>query len=297
MKTDHVTFIAASAEFRCERCGAFQYVVDEVDIATCITQLRGFALTHSVCKPRPEPTRQLPLPHTQDHTKTAKDRAPGRSREEPAGGSAPTSEEPNGGAEEARPPMQDGKPWCGECGCYHNPGENTLCPTNPCPCGDQGRPGHPLGHCDSAQLGPHGEGIDGSTDEPAPEIDPPGPDVFAQLYPMARDHGTLRDDLHAVLTPEQYALLPNGTVEAWHPATGIFDAIAHWARIEKAHIEIPKREPIAGFYLQGRMPMPVKLAELLGKPAKPKRARKPRKPRAAEPLNACGPNDTDPTSI
>lgn len=272
MKTDHVTFIAASAEFRCERCGAFLLLVDEIDIATCITQLRGFALTHSVCKPRPEPTRQTALPNAAAIMGQAQAQAQPCVEDVLAG--------IDSSADEPAPltsPAQRGK--CGLCGRFgqlqfYELGLMMVC----------------LGGCPE-------EGIDGSTDEPAEEIDPPGPDVFAKLYPMARDHSTLRDHLHAVLTPEQYAKLPHGTVEAWHPATGIFDAIAHWARIEKAHTEIPKREPIAGFYLQGRMPMPVKLAELLGETAKPKRARKAHKPRAAEPLNACGPNDTSSTSI
>lgn len=104
-------------------------------------------------------------------------------------------------------------------------------------------------------------------------------DQFVELYPMARTHAALRDYLFEVLTPGQYGRLPDGTVEAWHPATGIFDAVAHWARIEKAHQDAAERarqgEPaIAGLTIPARMPMPEALQEALGRNPKKKRSRK-----------------------
>jgi hypothetical protein len=116
---------------------------------------------------------------------------------------------------------------------------------------------------------------------PSPQLALPGTevDLFAKMYPMARDHGALRDALHRVLTPEQYEKLPHGTVEGWHVASGIFDGAAHWARLERGHIDVAARvargEPaIPGLTIPGRFAMPPPLAELLGeKPGKAKKKR------------------------
>jgi hypothetical protein len=98
-------------------------------------------------------------------------------------------------------------------------------------------------------------GIDASNDEPAPEIDPPGPYArFEEMYPSATDSTRLATDLWRVLEPDQIQKLDSG----------IFNAVANWARIEKAHAEAGKREPIAGLTLPRREPMPEKLADLLG---------------------------------
>lgn len=120
--------------------------------------------------------------------------------------------------------------------------------------------------------------IDGSTDEPAPEIDPPGTDLFAKMYPMAADHATLRNDLHRVLSPEHYAKLPHGTVEAWPPRSAQFDEVANWARIGKCHLDHQARAQrgeasIPGLYIRSWMSMPHCLEAIVGKPKKQKGAR------------------------
>lgn len=119
--------------------------------------------------------------------------------------------------------------------------------------------------------------------ERSPQMPLPGTeevDLFAKMYPIARDHGALRDALHRVLPEEHYGKLAHGTVEGWHVSSGIFDAVAHWARLERAHQEVAaraqrKEAPIPGLTIPGRFPMPEKLAEALGeKAAKKKRGRK-----------------------
>ncbi|HEU4582683.1 MAG TPA: hypothetical protein VFS67_30710 [Polyangiaceae bacterium] len=111
---------------------------------------------------------------------------------------------------------------------------------------------------------------DASGDLPtAPEVD-----QFVELYPMARTHEALRDYLADALAPGQYEPLPDGTVEAWGVATGVFDAVAHWARIEKAHRDAAGREPIAGLCIPRRIPMPEALQQALAGRAAKKRSRK-----------------------
>lgn len=110
------------------------------------------------------------------------------------------------------------------------------------------------------------------------EVSPP-PDPFAARYPMARDALRLHADLSVALQGVQ---VPSAErLGQWHPDTGIFQAIAHWARLELAHMNAKEHPEIE---IPGRMPMPEKLAELrrgLGRP-KPK-ARKPsrRRPETA----------------
>lgn len=128
-------------------------------------------------------------------------------------------------------------------------------------------------------------------DPSAAKTSPPPPprDVFADLYPAARTHGALRDDLHDGLTDSEYSLLVNGTIEAWHPDTGIFQGVAHWARVARAHADSAGRaaagEPgIAGLNIPALGPKPIPLVWLLkgdgtngngkakGKPAKKRRS-------------------------
>lgn len=105
--------------------------------------------------------------------------------------------------------------------------------------------------------------IDASTDEPAPEIDPPGPYArFDELYPLATNPLQLLVQLIDFMPEEQHRVLRDNV--SWHPASGIFNAVANWARIEKAHAEAGTREPIAGLTIPRREPMPQALAELLG---------------------------------
>lgn len=116
-------------------------------------------------------------------------------------------------------------------------------------------------------------GIDANTDEPDPETDPPGPDPFAVAYPMARDHEKLRADLAVVL---QGVLVPTREqLGRHHPSTGVFDAIAHWTRLELARMN---RESHPDLDIPTPLPMPEKLAEMrseIGTPAKKKRGARP----------------------
>lgn len=158
---------------------------------------------------------------------------------------------------------------CRDCGTHHQPGE---CPDpDPAP-----------SFIDEADL--RDTGIDASTSDPAPEIDPPGPYArFEEMYPMATDHDGLMNALCNVLPQGDYMQIhapeKEIAIERWHPASGIFNAVAHWARIEKAHAEAGTREPIAGLTIPRREPMPEKLAELLG-------VKKPKEKRGARPLTS-----------
>lgn len=121
-------------------------------------------------------------------------------------------------------------------------------------------------------------GIDASTDEPAPEIDPPGPEPWAHKYPMARDHAALRGHLLVALSNSGLNTPTVEQLQQWaHPATGIFDAAAHWARIQVAALnetEDRKHDP-SWIGPRERPPMPEKLRELIeGEAPKKKRRRK-----------------------
>lgn len=112
--------------------------------------------------------------------------------------------------------------------------------------------------------------------ERSPQLPIPGTeevDLFAKMYPFPRDHSSLRGILHHVLTSEQYAKLPHGTVEGWPLASVAFDAIASWARHERARKEAATRAQrgeaaVPGLTIPGRFPVPKELAELLGEKEK-----------------------------
>lgn len=112
----------------------------------------------------------------------------------------------------------------------------------------------------------------------APEIDPPGPyALFEEMYPLAPESTRLATDLRQALNDVQFRKLEAvGAPHNWHPASGIFNAVANWARIEKAHAEAGKRAPVAGLALPRREPMPEKLREIVEPGAPKKAARKPR---------------------
>lgn len=123
-------------------------------------------------------------------------------------------------------------------------------------------------------------GDDGYSPDPDTDPKPPPRDVFAELYPMARSHGALRDYLFEVLTDEQYTKLPDGTVEGWDVHNGIFDAIAHWARVGIARKDASERAKrgdatVDGLYVPTLPPMPPALAALLGPSAKKRRGARP----------------------
>jgi hypothetical protein len=118
------------------------------------------------------------------------------------------------------------------------------------------------------------QGIDGMSDEPDPETDPPGAlDIFAKMFPMPRDATHLTRLVLAVLPLEQHAKFRD-----WSLPTGAgFDEIAHWARTEQARIDAQGRaqrgEPgIPGLYIPTAR-MPLCLSEALGLTKKKRGAR------------------------
>lgn len=126
---------------------------------------------------------------------------------------------------------------------------------------------------------PCNPGIDGSTEEPAPEIDPPSPyEKFERMYPLATNHVDLWESLRSAIPKSQCAKLPSEL--PWDADTGIFNAVATWSRIERAHLDAAQRAPIPGLTIPARLPMPEKLVELLG--VKPKRMK------GARPLTSPG---------
>lgn len=95
---------------------------------------------------------------------------------------------------------------------------------------------------------------------PSPQIEFDLPDPLAALaaeYPKARDAEQLHTQLAVVL---QGVLVPSiEKLEKWPPASGIFDAVAHWARVELAYMN---RKSHPGLELPPRALMPVKLDEM-----------------------------------
>ena len=131
-------------------------------------------------------------------------------------------------------------------------------------------------------------GIDGSSDEPDPETDPPHPDPYAMFhmnYPKASNHLELWDALRLALTAAEYELVDGDTVAAWHKSSGQFEAVAHWARVENAHNSAGKRPPTPGLTIPQRFSMPHALAHALAvsPPLPPKAPRKKATTRKAKP--------------
>ncbi len=95
-------------------------------------------------------------------------------------------------------------------------------------------------------------------------------DTFFERYPAVTNAAALHAELLPALElqgidapPE---LLP--WLRKQHPRSGIFDGIAHWSRVERAHRESwaaaqQGDRTGAGLTLPARQPMPVKLAEML----------------------------------
>lgn len=111
--------------------------------------------------------------------------------------------------------------------------------------------------------------LDNDPDMGTRSIEPP-PDKLAELYPMAEDALELTDALKLVLPNPPAHLFDE--VAKWHPRSGIFDAVAHWARCQKARADVGKTEPVPGLYIPNPE-MPPALAELLEGTAKPTKKR------------------------
>lgn len=116
--------------------------------------------------------------------------------------------------------------------------------------------------------------------KPNGDVSRTGHDLFKERYPLALDAEMLLWMLRSVLAPEQQTAAVLAAVNGWHPDSGIFHGVAHWARIELAHADSQLRaeagEPgIPGLLIPKREEMPEPLRELINnKPGKKKRARK-----------------------
>jgi hypothetical protein len=127
-----------------------------------------------------------------------------------------------------------------------------------------------------------GMGIDGSSDEPDEATDPPNPyAMFAVNYPKPTSHIELRSQLQAALTPAEWEKLDTNVVLGWHPSSGQFDAVAHWARVENAHKVHATRKPTPGITLPARfeLPGPLQRALATSQPKKPAKAAKKKRAR------------------
>lgn len=125
-------------------------------------------------------------------------------------------------------------------------------------------------------------GIDGSSDEPDEATDPPNPyAMFAVNYPKPTSHIELRSQLQAALTPAEWEKLDPNVVLGWHPSSGQFDAVAHWARVENAHKSHATRKPTPGITLPARfeLPGPLQRALATSQPKKPAKAAKKKRAR------------------
>lgn len=134
-------------------------------------------------------------------------------------------------------------------------------------------------------------GIDGSSDEPDPETDPPPPRepnrgvevyrMFDMNYPAPKDHAALHDMLMDVLTDAELSKLSWADVKTWHKSSGEFEAVAHWARVENGHTVIGKRTPTPGMTVPARFPMPGVLQQALAASVPTKKAKATRKKKTA----------------
>lgn len=101
------------------------------------------------------------------------------------------------------------------------------------------------------------------------------PDPFGSRYPLARDAKQLRTALRVALQRTPGAIVPSiAALTQWEPSSAAFQAAAHWARVELAHMNASEHPEIE---LPPRAPMPEQLSELLariGRNDKPARARR-----------------------
>lgn len=128
-------------------------------------------------------------------------------------------------------------------------------------------------------------GIDGNSDAPDPETDPPERDAdgaplpppayshlvpdeatrlkFLRHYPWPKDSFQLRADLAIVLQRIEGAELPSAaTVNGWHPDTLMFQKSAGWVRDELADMNRGEHPEFDPFLPLERQPMPKELAAL-----------------------------------
>jgi hypothetical protein len=252
--TPHITLDPnGTGALYCQHCAELYPPSLPCTVERWIDQCRGFVLMHKHCPKPLEPSKQVEL-----FDELAKKDVP--------------------------------RAMCGECGCIHRPGENTLCPG--------WRPG-PF-------IPDPPAGIDGMSDAPDPETDPPERDAdgaplppppyahlardeelhakFLQHYPWPKDSFQLRADLAIVLQRIEGAELPSAaTVNGWHPDTIQFQKAAGWVRDELADMNRTEHPEFDPFLPLERQPMPPELAALCLPPKRKAKGARPLvnpKPRA-----------------
>ncbi len=104
-------------------------------------------------------------------------------------------------------------------------------------------------------------------------------DVFDMNYPRARKTRDLLEALKETLPPIDHQRLSPEAVIAWDPEGDVFAEVAHWVRIENAHLCHQLRLPTPGMELPPRFPMPAALDRALS--IKIERAKKTRKKAAS----------------
>jgi hypothetical protein len=228
--------IVASGLFRCLHCGS-SYTGPDTDtpIDALISVIRGFALMHKHCQPRPEPSKQVEL------------------FDELA-------------ALQAVVPLQP------PTDCFHGIDGNSDDPdpeTDP--------PGHP--DQDRAYLDDETD-VDGNP-LPAPAypqfmIDQELERKFRELFPIALVPWTLRADLAIVLQRIEGAVLPSAaTIDGWLTTSLPFQKAAGWVRDELADMNREEHPEFDVFLPLERQPMPEELAALVFPAKKPKRGARP----------------------
>ncbi len=261
--TDHVRCHAC--ELTCAHCG-LRHAIANVPLAYFSDEARGFALMHKHCPPRPTVSKQVEL-------------------------------------FDALAAKEVPQAMCGECGCIHRPGENTLCPGwrpgpfIPDPVAPPIRASDWLQELanDDAEVGECGlcskvgprqfyetglmmvclggcAGIDGMSDDPDPETDPPGY-VLPDEDPVTSLSGPVLDTqalLHLIKCVRPKEFWPTLKEMAdWHQ--DVRTRVQDWCRIEHAHAH-----PIKGITLPERTPLPNVLAALeFPHPKKPKKGARP----------------------
>lgn len=92
--------------------------------------------------------------------------------------------------------------------------------------------------------------------------------IFARRWPQSLQATGLRTDLSTALQGVGVPTLEQ--LRKHNPASGTFQAMAHWARLEIAHMNA-KEHP--GMWLPARLPLPKALIDLMSESAAPKKKR------------------------
>lgn len=109
-----------------------------------------------------------------------------------------------------------------------------------------------------------------------PELPYDKPDPYAMFlanYPKPTSHAELLSQLKAALTDAEWGLMDRDVVLGWKRKSDIFDAVAHWVRVENAHKAHATRQPTPGLTLPARFELPGPLQQALAS-SQPKAARK-----------------------